>query len=240
MSTSSTARTNLPDSDIPQSSPMAVDANQNLARVTQLPRRHRCSKPSMDTFTAISEFDRCYGSIAPWQQSRISTCPNFLQHYSSRFPHAQSQPILVHHHLNCYYCPGPPPTRRLPSLPILDGNVEDWEYSLETAESDAESTETDLVLDRPKLHVDSLQGFPYFMGTSDAMEQRSQALAKAEESTCHKTKISRQKARLMDWISRALTDISADGNLPRYSCRRRCVRSSDTVRVQASANNDYT
>lgn len=217
----STAPMNLLVSHVPQSSPMAADAYQSSARGTLLPRQYRCSKPTAGTFTAISEFDRYCGSIAPWRQSRVATCPNFSQHYSARFPCAQSQPILVHHHLNCYDCPGPPPTRRLPSLPIPDWNGEDWQYSLETGESDAESTKTDVVLATPKLHVDNLQGFPYCMVTSDAMEQRSRALAKAEESTYYKTKIPMQRARLRGWIRRALTDVSADDSLLRYqSCLR--------------------
>jgi hypothetical protein len=106
--------------------------------------------------------------------------------------------------------------RRLPSLPIPNEKVEAREYLFTTAESDEESSDTGMVPATPELPVDGLHGFPYCMGISDAMEQRSRALAEAEESTYHKTMISRQSARLRGWIRCALTDVSVDDSPRRY------------------------
>jgi hypothetical protein len=220
-STLSTASTDSVISHVLQPPPTAAEASQSLACTTLLPHQHYCSKQSTGTFTAIPEFDGYYGSTARWQPSRIATFPNVPGHYSAQFPCALSQPVLVHHQLEYYHCPGPPPMQRLPSLPIPNEKVEAREYLFTTAESDEESSDTGMVPATPELPVDGLHGFPYCMGISDAMEQRSRALAEAEESTYHKTMISRQSARLRGWIRCALTDVSVDDSPRRYqSCLR--------------------
>lgn len=206
---------------VPQSLPTATDANRSLTHTTLLVHQHCCSTQRAGTFTAISEFDRHYGSTPPWQLPRFAICPCFLQHHSAQFPHARSQPILALHHLECHHCPGPPPRRRLPSLPIPHDNVENWEYRLANAESDDGSSDTEVVQALSELPFGGMQGFPYCMGTSDAMEQRSRTLATAEELTCRKTRMSKHGMRLRGWIRSALIGASADETSSRY---RSCLR----------------
>ena len=54
------------------------------------------------------------------------------------------------------------------------------------------------------LSLGSLYGFPYCMGVPDAMEQRSRAIAEAEEAECQREKAFKQKARLSALVSSAL------------------------------------
>lgn len=53
------------------------------------------------------------------------------------------------------------------------------------------------------LSLGRLYGFPYCMGVPDAMEQRSRAVAEAEEAEYQREKAFRQKARLSGRVSSA-------------------------------------
>lgn len=53
------------------------------------------------------------------------------------------------------------------------------------------------------LSLGRLYGFPYFMGVPDAMEQRSRAVAEAEEAEYQREKAFRQRARLSGRVSSA-------------------------------------
>jgi hypothetical protein len=53
------------------------------------------------------------------------------------------------------------------------------------------------------LSLGSLYGFPYCMGVPDAMEQRSRAVAEAEEAEYQREKAFKQSARLSGRVSSA-------------------------------------
>jgi hypothetical protein len=53
------------------------------------------------------------------------------------------------------------------------------------------------------LSLGRLYGFPYCMGVPDAMEQRSRAVAEAEEAEYQREREGRQKARLSGRVSSA-------------------------------------
>lgn len=61
----------------------------------------------------------------------------------------------------------------------------------------------------------SLNGFPYFMGISDAMEQRSKAVALAEEIEYQRTRGRISKARLSSRVESALKGLSVHNALLR-------------------------
>jgi hypothetical protein len=53
------------------------------------------------------------------------------------------------------------------------------------------------------LSLGRLYGFPYCMGVPDAMEQRSRAVAEAEEAEYQRAREGKQKARLSGRVSSA-------------------------------------
>ena len=72
--------------------------------------------------------------------------------------------------------------------------------------SDEEDDEVEMMILHPAgldLSLGRLYGFPYCMGVSDAMEQRSRAVAEAEEAEYQREREGRQKGRLSGRVSSA-------------------------------------
>ncbi|KAM0706941.1 hypothetical protein Q7P35_006271 [Cladosporium inversicolor] len=105
-----------------------------------------------------------------------------------------------------------PPLRDLPPLRAPHEAVQRWRRaSLEADQflegsSDEEDDEVEMMILHPAgldLSLGRLYGFPYCMGVSDVMEQRSRAVAEAEEAEYQREREVRQKGRLSRRVSSA-------------------------------------
>lgn len=108
-----------------------------------------------------------------------------------------------------------PPLRDLPPLRAPHEAVQRWRRASAAAdqflegssddEDDLEDEVEELILLPAGLDLSlgRLYGFPYCMGVSDAMEQRSRAVAEAEEAEYQRQKEIKQKARLSGRVSSA-------------------------------------
>jgi len=166
-------------------------------------------RASFETLTSIASSNPAHPSAQLRRPARDPS-PSDLSPEHHPAPAASPRPGQVrskyHFHRAASHCNSPP----MRALPPLHPPVEALQWRRTSLEAhqllEGSSDDADEEMTLPAgldLSLGRLYGFPYCMGVPDAMEQRSRAVAEAEEAEYQREKAFKQKARLSGRVSSA-------------------------------------
>ncbi|GAB7330007.1 hypothetical protein MBLNU13_g01700t2 [Cladosporium sp. NU13] len=190
-------------------SPAAIGQTPGSA-LLQPHEHHLHDRASFETLTSVASSNPAHPSAHLRRPARDSTSSDLPpEHHPA--PAASPRPGQVrskyHFHRNPPNHCNSPPMRALPPL-LPPHEALQWRRSSLEADQllEGSSDDEDEELTLPvglDLSLGSLYGFPYCMGVPDAMEQRSRAVAEAEEADYQREKAFKEKARLSGRVSSA-------------------------------------
>ena len=137
----------------------------------------------------------------------------------SHAPHARFRQVLGqhHHHGHPSSSPSPPPMRDLPALrPTYEALL-----GQHAAQPVVQADQLEEISPDAEMILASLYGFPYCVPVPDALEQRSRAIAEAEELEYRQRKGWKQRARLSGRVEAALKGLSLPGSRSRSRTDRK-------------------
>lgn len=105
--------------------------------------------------------------------------------------------------------------RDLPALRTTDEALHGHRSLADADQFEESSPDEEMIMATLDYSLGSLNGFPYCMGIPDAMEQRSKALALAEEMEHQRARRRMSKARLSSRVESALKGLSVHNALLR-------------------------
>ena len=201
--------------------PSAALSQTPSASLLQPHEHHLRDRASFETLTSIASSNPAHPSAPAQQQLRpgmgaraasYPPQPEHLAAHASGSRPGQVRPSKYHFHRSSSHSLAPP-LRDLPPLHPPHEAVQ-WrrrssaktDQLLEGSSDDDEAEE--MILQPPGLDLSlgRLYGFPYCMGVPDAFEQRSKAVAEAEEAEYQREKEGKQKARRSQRVSSVFKD----------------------------------
>lgn len=174
------------------------------------PHEHNLhDRASFETLTSIASSNPAHSSAQLRSPARDSTCSHLSSEHHPA-PAASPRPRQIRgkyhfHRAPATHCNSPP----MRALPPLHPPHEALQWRLSSLEADqllegSPDDEEEMTLPAGlDLSLGRLYGFPYCVGVPDAMEQRSRAVAEAEEAEYQREKEFKHKARLSGRVSSA-------------------------------------
>lgn len=209
MSSSHTTASSMPI----MPSPSAAIGQPQSPTLLQPLEHHLDSRASFETLTSIASSNPNSASTQLRRPACYSAFPNTSEHNPPRAADARPRPILRQHHLKRFSNTSLPPVRDLPPLHTPHEEIH-WNcFPFEADKFEQGSSDEEMIPAGLDLSLGKLYGFPYCLGVSDAMEQRSRAVAEAEEAEYQREKDAKRKARLSGRMSTALKGVSMQNAL---------------------------
>lgn len=223
----------------PRSTPSGLPAmpfppkpSTSTAHQTLQPHQNHGHRQSTETITSIASSNGSSNSSQDQspRRSRRATRPASTNPHDddpqlspkSHAPLPRPRQVLGQHHHHRHSSsssssPSPPPMRDLPAVrPTYEALLgQHPSQSLGEADQFEEVSSNDA-----EMILAGLYGFPYSVPLPDALEQRSRAIAEAEELE-YQMKSWKQKARLSGRVEAALKGLSLPGSRPRSRTDRK-------------------
>lgn len=177
------------------------------------PHQHLVNRASFETLTSIASSNQTT-STSSTQPRRPKAVRNATYPATAELDPTYPTRSALQRHLLQYdivraSTRSLPPLRTLPRLHTSDAalhrpwHVEDDQFLEGSSDDDEEMTPA-----TPDFSGGRLYGFPYGMGVPDAMQQRAQAVAEAEEAEYQRTKEVKRKARTSGRFGSSLRSVS--------------------------------
>lgn len=189
-------------------SPTATNTVQRPTRTMLQPYQHPFHRQSTETLQSVASSCQSNTSSRLRCPTSIPPITNTTEHYSPSTSNPPPRHVLNQHRFNRYHTPSPPPMRDLPALRTTDEAVHGYRSLVDADQLEESSPDAELTLESLDFSLGRLSGFPYCMGVSDAMEQRSRALAEAEELDYQRSNGWKPKLRLSGRVESALKGLS--------------------------------
>jgi hypothetical protein len=194
---------------MPSPSP-AIGQTPNPRRTLLQPHEHHLSnRTSFETLTSVASSNQDQAQAYSPKQLRRPALRSYhsdsSQHNPTRASNSRTpRQILSHHLVNRASSASLPPVRDMPAVLTHFKEVH-WQPAVGEADQSVEGSaddEEEVIPAGLDLSLGSLYGFPYCMGVPNAMEQRAQDLAEAEEAEYQRER--KEKARLSARVSSTL------------------------------------